>query len=129
MPTISIPTADDERRDPPAADEVYDACTRFLIARSRGNRLVLQENINYGFRRNLWGMKPLGVSIALTCAIGLGASLYANRANGFLPGAVAVEIVNVLIAGAWLIVITPRWVMLPAQAYADRLLETLEHEN
>ena len=86
MPAISMPTADHERRDPSAAHNVYDACTRFLIARSRGDRLVLQENINYGFRRNLWGMKPLGLSIALMCAIALGVSLYANRAIGFPPG-------------------------------------------
>ena len=129
MPAISMPTADDERHDPSAAHNVYDACTRFLIARSRGNRLVLQENINYGFRRNLWGMKPLGLSIALACAIGLGASLYANSASGFSSDAVAVEALNVLITGAWLIVITPRWVMVPAEAYADRLLETLEQES
>ena len=59
----AIPTPQDEKRDPERADQVYDACVSCLIERTRDKtrfRLLFEENCNYGFRRNLWGMKPLG---------------------------------------------------------------------
>lgn len=126
QPTIVMPSADDERRDPSAANQVYDACTRFLIGRSRDNRLLLQENINYGFRRNLWGLKPMGLSIALASSAFLGAMLYVNGIGGFSSRVIVAESINLVMTLAWLLIITPGWVMVPARAYAERLLETLD---
>lgn len=124
MPAIKIPTADDERRDPSAANEVYDACTTFLIARSRDNRLLLQENINYGFRRNLWGLKPVGLLVSVAAIAVLAAAIYVDGVMS--PRRLLVGAVNLAALIAWVFMITPSWVMIPARAYAERLMETLE---
>jgi len=67
-PSLALPSAEDEGRDPVGADRAYEAATRLLIARTRDRKrfpLVFKENVNYGYRRNLWGMKPIGVTIAI----------------------------------------------------------------
>ena len=67
-PDINIPTVEEEMSDPLKADQIYEACTRFLIAKTRDTKkfsLLYKENINYGFLRNLWGLKPLGIVLSL----------------------------------------------------------------
>jgi hypothetical protein len=58
------PTKDRERADPREADKIYDSYIKILIEKTRGVALVFQENCNYGFRRNLLGMKTFGLNIS-----------------------------------------------------------------
>jgi hypothetical protein len=65
---IKIPTAEEEQKNPQTADAIYDNCTKYLIAKTRDSSkyfLLFKENINYGFRRNLWGMKTWALLIIL----------------------------------------------------------------
>jgi len=55
-----VPNATEETADPVAADSVYEAFGDFLRERTRDTkkcRLVFEELMNYGFRRNLWGWR------------------------------------------------------------------------
>ncbi len=130
MPDLEIPDSVEEARDPASADLVYESAVERLIARTRDRtrfRLVFEENCNYGFRRNLWGMKPLGVGLAVVGAViavvgamgTLGDSVDSTVAGFSLAACVA-------LVGVWTIWITPSWVRLAADAYADRLLEAVE---
>ena len=68
---LKIPTLEQERDNLVHADQVYDSCVAVLRGRTRDRKkfpLVFEENCNYGFRRNLLGLKPLGLFIA---AVGL----------------------------------------------------------
>jgi hypothetical protein len=128
----AMPTAEEERRDPAHADEVYDACIGSLAERTRDHarfRLLFEENCNYGFRRNLWGMKPLGVVVACGSLVGiLSAWLYGGftRQEWFPPGLILYAVIDVVLLGVWLFWITTDWVKLAAHAYAERLLGTVE---
>lgn len=128
QPDRRLPSARDEARNPAAAQQVYEACIGYLISRTRGDRLVFQENMNYGFRRNLWGLKPIGIAVSAGSVVVLGLRLYQE----FLTHApvssllVVFEVLNVLMLIAWLVWFTPSWVMIPATAYAERLLDTLD---
>ena len=128
LPDVHIPSADDEMKDPSAAHEVYVACTGYLISRTRDDRLLFQENMNYGFRRNLWGLKPFGVAISAGGAVALGLRLYLDFSTqlSVLPLTVVFELLNVLMLAAWLFWFRSSWVMIPAYAYADRLLDALD---
>ena len=67
-----LPTEEDELADPDSADAEYRRATLALIEATRDEArfpLIFAENTNYGFRRNLWGLKPIGVSIAATFAL------------------------------------------------------------
>lgn len=128
IPGIDLPTAEEEAENPKQADDVYEACTSFLRERTRDNDLVFAENCNYGFRRNLWGMKPVGLTLAIvgTAAVGIRSLVvYLEGAAGELVIAVAL-LVNIGLLIAWTKVITPSWVKLAADAYAERLLSSLD---
>ena len=66
-PTLDLPTAQAEAADPEAADDAYEVATKWLIGRTRDSEefpLLFKENVSYGFRRNLWGLKPLALPLA-----------------------------------------------------------------
>ena len=126
------PTAADEERDPSAADDTYLAWSDFLRVNARDNPkkypLVFHENVGYGYCRNVWGMRPLGiVSTGLLAALTGGYCLHKWRASGAVPepllGAAAFCVVLFLL---WAFRFTSAWVRVPADAYAERLAETVE---
>lgn len=128
LPDIKIPTAEEEKVDPSMADQVYDRCVSYLREKTRNRTvfpLVFEENCNYGFRRNLWGMKPMGLALATLGAVVVCGLLYVNyRATQTLtpPLAVVSGIGNLLLVYGWVFLITPSWVKITADAYAERLL-------
>jgi hypothetical protein len=129
---VRIPSAEAEEADQEGADQVYDACTAFLLEKTRSKEhfpLVFEENCSYGFRRNLWGMKPLGL---LTSTLGLVAVLVPVVVS-LRAGTVPALIVFVcggfclLLLVGWLTWFTPEWVRIAAEAYAERLLAACEN--
>lgn len=59
------PTVEKERTDPAAADTYYARCGNWLRENTRDNKkfkLAFEENVAYGFRRNLYGLKWLGLA-------------------------------------------------------------------
>ena len=63
-----LPTLEQERADPCTADALYDASTSFLIGATQNKKnfpLVHIENANYGFRRNAYGLRLIGVIISI----------------------------------------------------------------
>lgn len=126
-----IPTESDERADPAGADQVYDACASYLRDTTRDRQLfplVFQENANYGFRRNLWGMRAAGVVVAaVACAICmLGAAMRWVDHDTIDFGSASSASLNAVLLAWWLVRISPDWVRTTADAYSLRLLETCD---
>lgn len=122
-----LPTADRETTDPAAADEHYTAATRTLIARVRETKdrfdLVQRENIDYGFRRNLTALKPVGLLVlAILSAVDLFALWHGSPARDVI----IVGVINTLCLIGWLTVVRTKWVREQADTYAERLFETLD---
>ena len=121
-----VPTAQEEREDPRAADQRYDSCTRRLISLTRKQErfpLVFKENINFGFWRNLWALKPMGVTLALLALALCAAQVWPTGPFPFAePGLVGGGI-DVAILLVWIFWVSPDAVRIPAKAYAERLLE------
>ena len=132
MPTISFPTPIEETTDPLAADSIYEALGDILRERTRDTkkyRLVFEELMNYGFRRNLWGWKPLGIALSSTVLVVLSGLMIWDAHTGRTSAAlsVATTLVNAGILAFWLLWANPAWVKIGADAYADRLLETSDN--
>ena len=129
QPSLMLPTADEEARDPQRADHAYEAATRLLINKTRDKArfpLIFKENTNYGFRRNLWGMKPIGLPVALLGTAACVAPIWSRR-GVYL----SVELdwwlatgISAALCLCWIFWFTPSWVRIAAQAYAERLLES-----
>ena len=126
-----MPSRADEDGDPEAADARYEDVLAKLRERTRPRDrfpLVFEENANYGFRRNLLGLRAWGIGLALlTLLVAVALLLFASgpfshRAARWSLPAVA----SLLLALFWWTAVTPAWVRIPADAYAERLLESIE---
>lgn len=132
IPDLVMPTSADESSDPSRADQHYITATKALIARTGDHKkypLVFMQNYRYGFRRNLYGSRTLGivatilsVATALTCA---GLNIWLGLRISWL-GIGFVCALDVVLLLSYVFVVTVSWVRQVAEAYADRLLGTLE---
>lgn len=128
-----ILTMEEEQQDSLAADAVYEACSTYLRSITRdGNaaKLVFEENCNYGFRRNMLGLKPFGITTSIVGTVGTAALFVVSRFTEVLapsPLAIISGIVNFLLFVFWLQVVDATWVKSMADAYANRLLEACDN--
>ncbi len=127
-PDLAIPASlEDEAKNPTDASVVYEACSDFLVAKTRDKdkfSLLFEENMNYGFRRNLWGLKPYGIATVLVGLAAIGfrvASVWQSQAQveAIQVGCAAASFVLLLV---WCFVVKPGWVRRAAEAYAGRLV-------
>lgn len=128
LPDLRLPSEAEERAEPSRCDEVYEACGDYLRAQTRDTtrfRVLFQELINYGFRRNLWGMKAIGVVLSLAGIAITGALLVARTEAGKWPDpALAIGFaIDAVMLVCWVAVIRPDWVRFTAEKYARQLLE------
>lgn len=126
-PGFNLPTPLQESNDPNTADKMYDSAVDWLRAKTRDTKLhdlLFAENISYGFRRNLWGMKPFGISACILSTLAI-VGLFLSVPSLKMELSVALATVMILFIQLcfWIIVIRARWVAVPAEAYAKTLLE------
>ena len=119
---IPSPTKAEEVADPAMADEVYAAYVDHLREATRADKILLSENIGYGFRRNLWAMKLAGTAFAIIGLMGasIGAALSFGTSQMIVPASVV--FINSALIVFWIIRVNDGWVRDSAEAYADRLI-------
>jgi hypothetical protein len=125
------PSVEEERADPAAADQVYTAWSTYLRVNARDTKkyfLLFQENVNYGYRRNVWGLRPIGIiATTLCCTIAAAWSYDLYRGTGKIRGEIIATLALALFfLLLWIFRFSSAWVRIPADAYAERLAETVE---
>jgi nucleoside phosphorylase len=124
---MRLPTASEEQADPAGADEAYAAAVRTLRALTASSHVVRVENRNYGFRRNLFGLRPTGLlAVAVSLAITVVWACLSPRAVTELPLLGVLAGVDVALLVLWFAVVREPWVREAAWIYAERLLDQLE---
>ena len=139
-----LPTEQEEEACPERADAKYGEAVTSLREATRDRArfpLVFAENANYGFRRNLWGLKPIGASIAVALALVSWALLLLTVWGRPWPdpwwdvfaNPDSVAVIRLVVAGAntmfavfWLFWVKPSWVKVVANAYAKQLMEAVQ---
>jgi hypothetical protein len=132
-PVSMPPTKTSEESDPEAADHIYQAWTKYLISQTRDKKrysLLFKENTSYGFRRNLWGLRSIGIVIAILTILGnyiyWSAHLHVSNPMKF-PSSFLYSSASILaIASFWILIVKKSWVKLVAFAYAERLCECVD---
>jgi hypothetical protein len=133
-PVPNIPDITLESNNNAAANEVYTTWTKFLIAKTRDPKsyaLLLKDNISYGFRRNLWGLKLYGLLLTVLLLIAnyvfwlsrLNTPNFLSYPNSFIYSEIALFAMLIF----WIVKVTPNWIKIPAFSYAERLYESLEN--
>jgi hypothetical protein len=130
----ALPTALEEQSDPARADGRYAAAVSWLKEQCRGDAFTLvdKENTTYGFRRNLAGLKMVGISLCLVTLLSPLVRLnwhapdFAAAALQVYAGlpAPTLAVIGLTIVGAfaWAFGVNDRWVRQAGDQYAITLL-------
>ncbi|MGY4281474.1 hypothetical protein ACVWXO_000694 [Bradyrhizobium sp. LM2.7] len=123
------PTTAEEAADPDAADKYYARGGTWLRENTRDPKkfdILLNENISYGFRRNLLGLKLpgflLNAVIVATCITIFWHRWPVDLSNGFEAKLLAVIVIAVLHGLYLAIFVTEAGVFEAARTYARQLL-------
>ena len=125
---IKMPTAEDEFANPADADLKYQAYAEHLIDMTRNTAtypLIFAENKNYGFWRNLYGIKWFGVVTSLVLVV-ITLSCICHKNISILNFASLYHFIgylNILFVLFWMFIVREKRIKLVADNYAKRLLE------
>jgi hypothetical protein len=142
VPLFVTPTEQQEVADPNAADAMYASAVKWLLERCRGKAfpLVEKENAEYGFRRNLRGLKPLGLAACFAALlISVFAILWQNAPlfpalaslsakpllaalSAVQPAALGAVCVDIAAIIGWILIVRDGWVRGAGDQYARALL-------
>ena len=124
---LKVPTVEEEKQDPEYSDECYVACATELRRLTRNKReypLVHKRLIDYGFRRNMLGLKWIGLMTAAAVSIMCASHILWNWETASLNVTVfVVGIISGLLGIAWFTLVNEGAVSLGAERYANTLLE------
>jgi hypothetical protein len=128
---LRLPDQSQEQADPPAADVEYNAAMRRIIGKVRdypSARLVRMENRNYGYARNLYGLKRYGIICAVVALVLCLCSWLLLSWLGDWRDALPLilpTVVSIFAVTAWTRV-DADFVKPSADAYADRVVDVLD---
>ena len=132
LPDLVFPSVEEETQNTIAADEIYEAAGAWLLTQTRNGKrfwLLFEENVNFGFRRNFRGMKPVALVVSTASFVfSLGVAWARYKRVGDMPpleaniatGLVAVYILFVVVRA------NSAWVRIPAEALGRQLLATCD---
>jgi hypothetical protein len=137
----TLPSAATEAVAPADADAAYRSATKRLIELRRGLefQMIHDENASYGFRRNLFGLRTIGIGLALTAGavtaliwwaelpkpLGLDELAFSVKASPHLPVLLAADLAYAIMLA---LMITNRFVRQAADEYALALFRSLDQE-
>lgn len=133
---VAMPSAEDEQRDPGAADVAYAAAgdaLRPLTNDRKAYPFVFKELVAYGFNRNAHGARWVGLTVALVTLLAAALHAGALRLTPITLNPVALDNIHIMVmvlafgmAGLWCLHFTSATVRMAGFSYAKRLWEALE---
>jgi len=122
---MEFPTPEVEQLSPDQADQVYGSAIRALLEqrRDKKHRLIFLENCNYGFARNLLGIKSLGMSLATVSVL---ADIWLYLTKGLSPALLIAAMTSLAVLLLLPLFVNRGFVERSANAYAEALLRSCE---
>ncbi len=129
IPEWHAPTGEEEKENGVGANARYDSAVKWLLEYTRNQQLfplVFKELVAYGFRRNLYAMKAIGLLIVMLSIV-TNIFLYS-----LFPSKISLVLVLFALGVAlcflisWIFIIRKKWVKDAADGYARALLSSCE---
>ncbi|MDN3495012.1 hypothetical protein QL996_03655 [Planococcus sp. APC 4015] len=124
-----LPSLLEQESAPSESDTIIEQIVRTALAvlrseESSGVDVLQNENISYGFRRNLYALRPFGLVVAVA-AFGF---TFAVTVLGILAWAVATPIllIQATVGVLWLAIARRDWVKEQAESFEDRFFIALD---
>jgi hypothetical protein len=131
--TRTAPTAAEEEQNQAVADAFYDQAGNWLRENTRDTKkfsILFNENISYGYRRNLLGLKWIALGLNLTVVVICAGLLWCNGpiniADAFTGRVLVVLVVAAIHAAYILAVVNQQTVIAAARTYARQLILSTE---
>ena len=142
VPNLEIPSCEEEKKNPACADETYESANAWLLSKTRDLdrfSLLFRENINYGFRRNLLGLKywafgfdAIGIVILFIAGFSF-LTVMPPMHIRYIPDLYWVSLILIILHAAFfMIIVRKKWVRTAADTFAKQLLaacDTLASET
>ena len=132
VPEATLASPEVERKCPEQAEIGYESANSWLLAQTRDHEpfaLLFRENINYGFRRNAWALRPWAFGLEAIAVVVVGVAALDSWAGDISTTVqtIGVEwwaslVLIVLHALFYAFKIRNGWVRIAAEAYARQLL-------
>ena len=126
------PSSRDEIENPKKAEVAYESAVRWLREKTRDREkfdMVFRENISYGFRRNLYGLKCIALVVIFIC-LAVNVSMLGHTVfyHSIMPEALIIVslVLNLASLLFWTVVVRALWVRKAADNYARALIATCE---
>lgn len=131
VPGWRAPDASTEVADPEQTNQRYASAVDWLRENTRDrsrHELVFQENVSYGFRRNLFALRPLGLTLSIAA---LGAAMFPawppwESFHSWSGPEILSTLAVFAMVAAWIFVFTKAWVHAAAVSYARALLGAID---
>ena len=133
---VVMPTVEEEQRSPDAADVAYAAAgdaLRPLTNDRRKHPFVFKELVAYGFNRNAYGSRWVGLTVAMLTLLAAALHAGALRLSPITIDLAALDNPHIMVmvlglsmACMWLLHFTSATVRMAGFSYAKRLWEALE---
>jgi len=124
--TIKFPLAEEEQTSPEKSDDIYSTSVKWLLEQTRDKSrfyLLSQENISYGYWRNVWALKPIGIIVTIfSLLLCIPNTLVKINAQTFDENALIPPIMCLGILWFWFFIVTKEQVKEAAYVYAKTLL-------
>jgi len=123
---IDLPNKDEENNNIQEADYKYNAAIDLLRERTRDNKILLDANINYGFIRNLLGVKFLSLFMSSSTSFLFTYFLYEHFINHeTIQKDIWLIFITILLNIFWIFFVSKKRVKQYADIYAEQLLKCL----
>ena len=124
---LRVPSQEEEVDNANTADDCYDKCVSALIERTREIDkfpLVFKTLTDYGFHRNLLGLKPVGLVITLLSLAVCGYTAYVDyQSREAIIALSLIGGIDIGLLGIWVTRVTESTVKKAAEEYAGFLLK------
>lgn len=137
--SLQFPSETEEVSNPVAADEIYQSAVRWLLNHTRDktkHKMIFDENVAYGFRRNAYGLKTIGIGICLATSIWVlisggiivveeSGGIFVNLAHASTAASISL-VVSATMLLIWVSYFTEKSVRNAAFTYAETLLRACD---
>lgn len=131
IPGLKLPTPSEETASPRSADGYYESAVKWLLEYTRDKKkypLVFEENINYGFHRNILALKSIAIAINLICISYILLNTYLQHHMLTFTDVRDVAALPIPLAMLlfWVFLVSPDWVKSIADAYSRALFASCD---
>lgn len=128
----ATPSCELEKANPGEADIYYESAIKWLLEKTRDTktyRLVFNENMSYGFRRNCYAIKWHAITLSVISFLLVGINIFFPdllNTSVSLGFSLVVMTLSAVLFFWWLVLVNSRWVRDSADNYAIRLLSACD---